>query len=257
MWKRSDVELLTGLERHTIQDLCNKNTTRGGLGFWEPAVMKPGYSRFDEGDLLAFYLVRQFTKVGLPPACLGDLVSEMLEDGDVLLAALRKQEGRLNARRDELDDQIEAIGRLEDAATRLPGERLRAMMERELLASAERAVGVVVGECPVAPEQRKLVERSLHGLAVQLARSVWESDLPPEVRLLRERFSRLREDGVDPDDPSAREALVGGCSNLLVRALDAFLCTAGNGVAVELALGKGAYAYLRKVVATHMSESRS
>ena len=54
MWKRSEVERLTGLGRHTIQDLCNQNTSRDGLGFWEPAVMKPGYSRFDEGDLLLF-----------------------------------------------------------------------------------------------------------------------------------------------------------------------------------------------------------
>ena len=40
MWKRSDVERLTGLTRHMIQDLCNPNTTGDGLGFWEPAISK-------------------------------------------------------------------------------------------------------------------------------------------------------------------------------------------------------------------------
>ena len=91
MWKRSEVERLTGLGRHTIQDLCNQNTSRDGLGFWEPAVMKPGYSRFDEGDLLAFYLVRQLIKVGFTAAEVGPIVLEMAEKDDAFVCALRKR----------------------------------------------------------------------------------------------------------------------------------------------------------------------
>lgn len=81
MWKRSEVEGLTGLERHVIQNLCNKNASRDAIGFWEPAVMKPGYSRFDEGDLLAFYLVRQITRSGFSPSEVGRLVYELPGEG--------------------------------------------------------------------------------------------------------------------------------------------------------------------------------
>lgn len=80
MWKRSQVEQLTGLTRHTIQDLCNPNTAGDGLGFWRPAVSKPGYSRFDEGDLLAFYLVRQLTKAGFTLREVEPAVFDLLED---------------------------------------------------------------------------------------------------------------------------------------------------------------------------------
>ena len=72
MWERSQVERLTGLSRHMIQDLCYHNTKGGGLGFWEPAVSKPGYSRFDEGDLLMFRKTNQLPPVGSVVLCRRD-----------------------------------------------------------------------------------------------------------------------------------------------------------------------------------------
>ena len=141
MWRRSEVEQLTGLGRHTIQDLCNQNTSRDGLGFWEPAVMKPGYSRFDEGDLLAFYLVRQLTRVGFTPAEVGSVVLEMAEKDDTFVCALRKRAHILVNQRSEIDAQVAALERFEEAASSsVPEERLYAVMTGELAASAGRAI---------------------------------------------------------------------------------------------------------------------
>ena len=119
MWKRSEVEGLTGLERHVIQNLCNKNASRDAIGFWEPAVMKPGYSRFDEGDLLAFYLVRQITRSGFSPSEVGRLVYELPGEGRALEEDLQRKKEDLEDRRRELDDQAEALGRLSEAVSRL------------------------------------------------------------------------------------------------------------------------------------------
>ena len=88
MWERSQVERLTGLSRHMIQDLCYHNTKGGGLGFWEPAVSKPGYSRFDEGDLLMFYLVGQLKRAGFTLREVEPTVFAILENDDSLVRTL-------------------------------------------------------------------------------------------------------------------------------------------------------------------------
>lgn len=140
MWKRSDVERLTGLTRHMIQDLCNPNTSGDGLGFWEPAISKPGYSRFDEGDLLAFYLVRQLMKAGFTLKEIESAVFDLMEDDDSFERALRRKATVLHRRRAELDSKLSALEYLEVAATAATDDRLYAVMEVALTQSAERAV---------------------------------------------------------------------------------------------------------------------
>ena len=236
MWRRSEVEQLTGLGRHTIQDLCNQNTSRDGLGFWRPAVMKPGYSRFDEGDLLAFYLVRQLTKVGFSPAELGPVVLEMTEKGDAFVCALRVRAHVLADRRSEIDMQMAALERLEEvAAGSAPEECLYAVMTSELTASAERAVDAVASELRVPDAVRKRVRKRLVGAAGSLVASI------------RGETAGVGADVVEACLTSglAAEGALGERA-LLVRAVAHFLDEAENGVPVELAFGKGSFARLRQ-----------
>lgn len=47
---------------------------RGGLLFWVPALSKPGFVRYDEGDLRDFDLVKQLSRAGFTLAQMKDLV---------------------------------------------------------------------------------------------------------------------------------------------------------------------------------------
>ena len=243
MWKRSEVEQLTGLSRHTIQDLCNRNTSRDGLGFWEPAVIKPGYSRFDEGDLLAFYLVRQLTKAGFVPAEVGQTVLEMTEAGDGFAAALRQKARDLNVRRAELDAQLKALERLESAAQGAPEERLYLVMATELAASAERALDVAASELRTPDEIREQVRETL----VEMAR-----ELVPVIRGEGAALSLVDIEGYlarpsNGERASERQVLT-------VRALARFLDEPENGVPIELAFGKGSFSHLRHMARTRACE---
>lgn len=236
MWRRSEVEQLTGLGRHTIQDLCNQNTSRDGLGFWRPAVMKPGYSRFDEGDLLAFYLVRQLTKVGFSPAELGPVVLEMTEKGDAFVCALRMRAHVLADRRSEIDMQMAALERLEEAAVgSAPEERLYAVMTSELTASAERAVDVAASKLRAPDAVRERVRKRLVRAAGSLVASIRGEAAGVSVDEVETRLASGRTAEGTPDERA-----------LLARALVHFLGETENGVPVELALGKGSFARLRQ-----------
>lgn len=236
MWRRSEVEQLTGLGRHTIQDLCNQNTSRDGLGFWRPAVMKPGYSRFDEGDLLAFYLVRQLTKVGFTPAEVGPVVLDMAESDDAFVCALRKRAYILVDQRSEIDAQVAALERFEEAAAAsAPEERLYAVMTVELVASAERAVDAAAFELRASGSSCEWARARLVGAARDL------------VAVIRGEVV-----GVSLDEAEA--CLAAGCAaegtsceqDLLARAVARFLSEAENGVPVELAFGRGSFMRLRQ-----------
>lgn len=164
MWKRSDVERLTGLTRHMIQDLCNPNTSGDGLGFWEPAISKPGYSRFDEGDLLAFYLVRQLMKAGFTLKEIESAVFDLMEDDDSFERALRRKAMVLHRRRAELDSKLSALEYLEMAASVSADERLYAVMEVALGQSAERAVRAAASEVQVTEADEESVRRGMREL---------------------------------------------------------------------------------------------
>ena len=145
MWERSQVEQLTGLSRHMIQDLCYQDTKRGGLAFWEPAVSKPGYSRFDEGDLMMFFLVGQLKRAGFTLAEVEATVFDILEEDGALDATLRKKAHVLHERRTSLDGQLTALGCLEEAAAAEPSERLYAVMTSTLAQSIDRAIAEAAG----------------------------------------------------------------------------------------------------------------
>ena len=181
MWKRSDVERLTGLTRHMIQDLCNPNTSGDGLGFWEPAISKPGYSRFDEGDLLAFYLVRQLMKAGFTLKEIESAVFDLMEDDDSFERALRRKATVLHRRRAELDSKLSALEYLEVAATAATDDRLYAVMEVALTQSAERAVHVATTEAQAAEADEELVRRGMRELVAAVLSVLRGEGAPAEV----------------------------------------------------------------------------
>lgn len=181
MWKRSDVERLTGLTRHMIQDLCNPNTSGDGLGFWEPAISKPGYSRFDEGDLLAFYLVRQLMKAGFTLKEIESAVFDLMEDDDSFERTLRRKATVLHRRRAELDSKLSALEYLEVAATAATDDRLYAVMEVALTQSAERAVHVATTEAQAAEADEELVRRGMRELVAAVLSVLRGEGAPAEV----------------------------------------------------------------------------
>lgn len=181
MWKRSDVERLTGLTRHMIQDLCNPNTSGDGLGFWEPAISKPGYSRFDEGDLLAFYLVRQLMKAGFTLKEIESAVFDLMEDDDSFERALRRKATVLHRRRAELDSKLSVLEYFEVAATAATDDRLYAVMEVALMQSAERAVHVATTEAQAAEADEELVRRGMRELVAAVLSVLRGEGAPVEV----------------------------------------------------------------------------
>lgn len=264
MWKRSEVERLTGLERHTIQDLCNKSTRHSGLGFWEPAVMKPGYSRFDEGDLLAFYLVRQLTGAGFVPARVGGLVFDMLDEGDGYLLALEGQRLRLDGQRAKINSQLAALGRLEVAASRSPEQRLEAIMESSLLVSVDQSVVIVASEWGATSTQAARTRALLADAMWDVLAMVWGREPRPSTLTASHHLKCLIDSGADPASEAARAALrdlvpvpAGGLSpdeaGLLLAAWGRLLGMPENGVPIELAFGKGSFEYLGRFVASCVS----
>ena len=181
MWKRSDVERLTGLTRHMIQDLCNPNTSGDGLGFWEPAISKPGYSRFDEGDLLAFYLVRQLMKAGFTLKEIESAVFDLMEDDDSFERALRRKATVLHRRRAELDSKLRALEYLEVAATAATDDRLYAVMEVALGQSAERAVRAAASEVQVTEADEESVRRGMRELVAAVLGVLRGEGAPAEM----------------------------------------------------------------------------
>lgn len=181
MWKRSDVERLTGLMRHMIQDLCNPNTSRDGLGFWEPAISKPGYSRFDEGDLLAFYLVRQLMKAGFTLREIESAVFDLMEDDDSFERALRRKATVLHRRRAELDSKLSALEYLEVAATAATDDRLYAVMEVALTQRAEHAVRAATAAVRAAEADEEFVRRGMRELVAAVLGVLRGEGAPAEM----------------------------------------------------------------------------
>lgn len=285
MWERSQVEQLTGLSRHMIQDLCYQDTKRGGLAFWEPAVSKPGYSRFDEGDLLMFFLVGQLKRAGFTLAEVEATVFDILEEDGALTSTLRKKAHALHERRAGLDGQLTALECLEDAAAAEPSERLYAVMASALAQSVDRAIATAAERTQAAGgsgvADRLAAERlrtrflclaraliaALQGVAEGNGASQDSALFATVAREIRD----LVADGCDPCCPAARRAVgqlvrylatdeaaegaetVG--RRLALGALAAFLGDAGNGVPVELVLGNGSFAFLGKATAACLADA--
>lgn len=285
MWERSQVEQLTGLSRHMIQDLCYQDTKRGGLAFWEPAVSKPGYSRFDEGDLLMFFLVGQLKRAGFTLAEVEATVFDILEEDGALTSTLRKKAHALHERRAGLDGQLTALECLEDAAAAEPSERLYAVMASALAQSVDRAIAAAAERTQAAGgsgvADRLAAERlrtrflclvraliaALQGVAEGNGASQDSALFATVAREIRD----LVADGCDPCCPAARRAVgqlvrylatdeaAEGAETagrrLALCALAAFLGDAGNGVPVELVLGNGSFAFLGKATAACLADA--
>lgn len=276
MWERSQVEKLTGLSRHMIQDLCYHNTKSGGLGFWEPAVSKPGYSRFDEGDLYMFYLVGQLKRAGFTLAEVESAVSDILEDGDALEQTVRAKARMLHDRRAEYDGKLAALECLADAVAAQPTERLFAVMEAALVRSVERAIEtaahVLDVDAKVAARVRMGLDRAVAWLLGVLRGDEDATGCCSECPALVGRIVELVADGAAPTCTAAKQVIwdiahkvacgqvsdadrdgaddvrgsadVGdAASRFAVCALTTFLSEAENGVPIELVFGNGSFAF--------------
>ena len=255
MWKRSQVEQLTGLTRHMIQDLCNPNTAGDGLGFWQPAVFKPGYSRFDEGDLLAFYLVRQLMKAGFTLREVEPLVFDLMEEGPAFEEMLRAQESRLRRQERAIGEKLTALARLEDAAEKPVSNRLLAVMEASLLQGVDRVlVGVDASESDALQARAALVV--LAGHLVSFLRG--EQQAKPFERMRRE-VKQLVSTSATPGGSEAAAcaaSVARACESealgiaapasapTTLRAFATFLAAPEHGVPIELVFGEGSFTLL-------------
>lgn len=277
MWQRSEVERLTGLSRHAIQDLCNQNTARDGLGFWVPAVSKPGYARYDEGDLLAFYLVRQLTKAGFTLAEVEPVALGMLEDDAAFERALQCKGHRLGGQRDAVLTKMRALECLEDAAASAPEDRLYAIMGEVMRAHADDALRAAFAEVPLEGPAHDRVRRRFMEVVEQLLDTV-QGNAPsalqgrgdtargarsaaPQIDTYVQHLRALLESGASPvgaqggafvwafaADIAAPDGRApqrrDGAARAAVFALAAFCAAADNGVPIELVFGNGSFAFL-------------
>ncbi|MDM8300213.1 hypothetical protein [Collinsella tanakaei] len=259
-----------------IQDLCYHNTKSGGLGFWEPAVSKPGYSRFDEGDLYMFYLVGQLKRAGFTLAEVESSVSDILEDGDALEQTVRAKARMLHDRRAEYDGKLAALECLADAVAAQPTERLFAVMEAALVRSVERAIEtaahVLDVDAKVAARVRMGLDRAVAWLLGVLRGDEDATGCCSECPALVGRIVELVADGAAPTCTAAKQVIwdiahkvacgqvsdadrdgaddvrgsadVGdAASRFAVCALATFLSEAENGVPIELVFGNGSFAF--------------
>ncbi len=280
MWKRSEVERLTGLTRHMIQDLCNQNTAGDGLGFWRPAVHKPGYSRFDEGDLLAFYLVRQLMRAGFTLAEVEPAMFELWEDDASFGGRVAQKAELLQVERVRLNARGEAIGVLERSAHEPPSERLRAIVDEALGRSLRHAVARAAVELGVDPTLTEKVGARLQQARAALV-AVLSGEASEHARLQADRIGALlAHGGVTRVQRSARllvclfarhveeqvceNRTVGEVRNqgevpvasFVACVLAGVLSEPENGVLIELVYGKGSFKLLSLAAAACAQEAR-
>lgn len=259
MWKRSQVEKLTGLTRDMIQPLCYQNKKNGGYGFWVPAVHRPGYSRFDEGDLLMFYLVGQLKRAGFTLEEVEPVVLDIFDDGEASVTAFRAKAQSIHARRAKLDSQLAMLECLEESIAESQSDQVYSVMEQSMRRSMARATKGVRLELGACEELEKAVRvRLLRAVGFLVSALKGEAD-----QGLRSRISAIRQlvgqsDG-EPDNEAKRAfceivaAIAKGAEDvggevlpaeLALRSIDRFLAEAENGVPVELVFGEGSFAFL-------------
>lgn len=146
MWKRSQVEELTGVSKRAIQQLCNHNAKTGGLAFWHPYDMGPGYAAYDEVDMLAFLLVGRLHDAGFALAEMRPAVKAMVRDagdreGEASYAELvRAKRQRLQRELAEIEGKLALLQAFDVEADDDP----RARLEKVLGGWMVRALGAVL-----------------------------------------------------------------------------------------------------------------
>lgn len=259
MWKRSQVEKLTGLTRDMIQPLCYQNKKNGGYGFWVPAVHRPGYSRFDEGDLLMFYLVGQLKRAGFTLEEVEPVVLDIFDDGGTSITAFRAKTQSIHAKRAKLDSQLAMLECLEESISGSHSDRVYSVMEQSMRRSMTRATDGVRLELGASRElEEAVLARLLCAVELLVSTLKGEADQGSLTRISAIRQLVGQSDGA-PDNEAkcafceivaeiAKGAEdVGGeilPAELVLRSLDRFLAEAENGVPVELVFGEGSFAFL-------------
>lgn len=266
MWTRSQVERLTGLSKKSIQRLCYQNTSRsaGGLGVWRPAESRPGYSRFDDGDLVVLYLLGRFRAAGFSTPELPDVLGGLADaDPGALLGLLAEKRADLEAERRRIEGRLALVDELSDAAASgaAPGDaatsialgcclaELRSAVAREgVAAGAGAGDGLAPATEPAvsAAELDRALEEFANGLADLMGRGD-SPDSAPARGLVRDAASRvvaaMGEGAATGVDAGSRDAVA-----RLLRAAAGFLERDENGTFVEVMFGAGSAAFLRVAV---------
>ena len=258
MWMRSSVERLTGMSKRSIQELCSQSRHSDGVAFWHPAESRPGYSRFDRLDMLAFYLVSRFRAAGFTLAEMSDIVpSAFCADGSCAQLLEDKVE-RLTKKRDELDGAIACARALRshlsndirDGGGTKPLERIVRGCIIDAAARAYEDLANEEGASASVSEFRAELERMLESpSAIDNAKSS-EGQKGGKVGCLRQ-LAQLMEGGVPPDSDEAQgvvaEALgtIGDAeaSPIALRAALRLLDEEGFGALIEIVYGEGSYEY--------------
>lgn len=146
MWKRSQVEGLTGVSKRAIQQLCSHNAKTGGLGFWRPYDMGPGHAAYDEADILAFLLVGRLHDAGFALTEMRSAVKALVQDADdrrdeasyaeLIHAKCQRLQGELA----EIEGKLALLQALDAGAEDDP----RARLEKVLSGWMVRALGMVL-----------------------------------------------------------------------------------------------------------------
>lgn len=211
MWQRSEVEKLTGLSRHAIQDLCNQNTAAGGLGFWVPAISKPGFARYDEGDLLAFYLVKQFFKAGFTLAQMESVVFDMFETDSSFAQALSAQQNKLEAYRDKVNAKLTALAQIKQSLVSAPENRPYAIMEAALTSNCNTAFAKATAPADKNLLSKAQLDQFYHRahLVVQTMFAIIKGESPASyyehLQRLGEQIQALLAKGVSPKSQEAQQ----------------------------------------------------
>lgn len=146
MWKRLQVEELTGVSKRAIQQLCNHNAKTGGLGFWHPYDMGPGHAAYDEVDMLAFLLVGRLHDAGFALSEMRPAVKALVqdadnrEDGASYAALVRAKRQRLQRELAEIEGKLTLLQALDGGDDGDP----RARLEKVLGGWAIRVLVVVL-----------------------------------------------------------------------------------------------------------------
>ena len=223
MWLRSEVEQLTGVAKRKIQRLCDQNMNKDGLAFWKPAVSKPGYSEYDETDLLVFLLVGKFCAAGYTLREIKPAFADMACSSEGFARSLKGKRDHLERERARIDAELEALGQIEAAAS-LPGDSLACVTDNFDALVFSEAARCLNDACmralkqypELADEAMRVIEasgvdlsdldayESLEDYAFNVFENLEGSNVEAQVERVFTEFSNLYEAGCKADSEEMR-----------------------------------------------------
>ena len=201
MWRRSQVEKLVNLPRHMIQDLCNQNTENGGLAFLKLEDSRPGYSRFNESEVFALYLVGRLYAAGFTSKQMESAIVNMFSDAEAFEGELDSKQRVLEKERAALDAKLARL------------EAIRSVVSLATSADFDTRVWQVMWLMTGDGIIESFVE-TFHGTEQFecIPEDEWASMRTVFLRELRDGVSVLPKEGEHDVEQDAFESLAGDCA---------------------------------------------